>query len=203
MASRQPPEMVSILAPGWLGFFSRVVVSAKGIRPFLFFFVVDVSRDRRLSPFTREPAMGSHYPERGRTNFFTWIWRKSSAFEHAEKRPVAKEHHVRERKREWRKNLIIGQDSKVAWFCLFIWGEYSRIIWPKDIREDRGISFFLFLYFREASCMAPPSRSWDALLFLARVISLEISIEFLDYRWRKSLECMNLSCINHHDFAKM
>lgn len=66
-----------------------------------------------------------------------------------------------------------------------------------------GFRFFLFLYFREASCMAPPSRSWDALLFLARVISLEISIEFLDYRWRKSLECMNLSCINHHDFAKM
>lgn len=52
---RHPPEMVPILALGWLGFISRIVVSVKGIRPFLFFFIVDVSRDRRLSPFTREP----------------------------------------------------------------------------------------------------------------------------------------------------
>lgn len=201
MAPRHPPEMVPILAAGWLGFFSRIVVSVKGIRPFLFFFIVDVSRDRRLSPFTHEPERQWDriiLREEGRTSSPGY-----DVSRQRKKRPVAKGHHVRDRKRKWRKNLIICQDSKVAWLCLF----EANILGLFGQRISGRIGGFHFLFF---FCTFERLPVWHRrhdhemrFSFSLESFHLKLALEFLDYRWCKSLECMNLSGINHHDFAKM
>lgn len=119
-------------------------------------------------------AMGSYYPEGERPNFFTWIWRKFSAFEDAKKASCKRARHTRQKK-EWKRDSIIGQKFESG----LILRLYSRhwnirgLFGQRISGKIEGLHFLL--YFWEISCMAPSSQSWDTL-FHVQVISLEISI---------------------------
>lgn len=154
------------------GFFFRIVVSAKDIRQFLFFFV-------ERSPFSfhswiRE-AMGSHYSEGERPDFFTWIWRKSSAFEDAKKVSCKRAWHTGRKKRV--KERLYHRSRFESRLILLLYSRHWNILGLFGQRISGRIEGFHFLFYVwEISYMALSSESRNTL-FHIRVISLEISIK--------------------------